>query len=196
MVQNKFLVFGALILILILFFIPLLLKDHEIEFGSKNKEEAHYNLENVQLVGLKDGEKQWILQVKTVIDQGKAKTILQGLDHGELYEDGDAKYFLSADNGEYNRRTEDFTLISNVQVTTTDGEKILTDELYYNHLKKEMSGDGVAVTRENTSLLAQKMTVDVDEEVYEFLGSVEMELIIDEEDDESQEKDGGVGDEE
>lgn len=196
MVQNKFLLFGALILILVLFFVPLLLKDYEIEFGSKNKGDAYYNLENVKLLGLKDGEKQWILQVKRVIDQGKAKTILQSLEHGELYEDGEAKYFLSADHGEYNRRTEDFTLSSNVQVTTNDGEKILTDELYYNHMKKEMISNSVAITREDTSLQAQKMIVDVDEEVYEFVGAVEMELVIDDENDESQEEDGGVGDEE
>lgn len=51
---------------------------------------------------------------------------------------GDKKYSLIADVGEYNIKKKKFKIYGNIIVTSTDGEKLLTDELVYNFGNKDI----------------------------------------------------------
>ncbi|AZR73966.1 LPS export ABC transporter periplasmic protein LptC [Anoxybacter fermentans] len=185
---NKISAIGTVILLILLFLLPLAFKDQE-EFIGSDEYKEQYELSDVIIVGHKDGEKQWMLKVNSIADYGKNKTILKGLDHGELYEDGKPKYFLSADGGEYDRLTENFTLTHNVLVTTTDGESIRTDEMKYDHKKRELSSGVVEVKTNDLILHAKKMLVDVDNDIYDFSGDVKVEFIIEDGDERD---DGGA----
>lgn len=181
---------GILMILVILFFLfPIILSNTEDPIKPSNKEEVQYNLNNVVLVGHKDGVKQWMLEVNSMTDRGKKETLLNGLEHGEIYDDGDAKYFIKADGGEYNRQTEDFKLIHNVMITTDDGESMKTDEIFYEHRKKIMTTGLVEVRTEKSLVNAKKMKVDIDKDIYEFFGDIRVEFTI--ENDNNEDSGGG-----
>lgn len=187
---NKLAIIAG-ILILILFSLPLILKNID-DVVTDDKDTAGYSFSNFTFIKREEGKKEWLLTVTSANESGKIKTILHGLEYGEIYGEGELKYYLTADGGEYNRKTEDFYLNNNVVVTSVDGQVLKTDRLMYKQKSKQMSSGKVEIIKDDVKVSANEMNVDIDQEIYDFSGEVYVEFEID---DKVQEESGGAGNE-
>ncbi len=189
---NKIIKIFLIVLLISLIFLPKIFEENEEE-SSSGDYEMTYTLSQVTLSGHEDGDKQWMMQVNSVLDKGNDRTELCKIDYGEIYdEEGVAKYFLTADSGEYSRRTDLFTLQDNILVTTTDGEVMKTDVLEYDQTSKFLTTGTIEIKKKDMILNASEMQLDVDEEIYDFSGDVMVEFDIEDADEKNQEENGGV----
>lgn len=190
---SKIIKGAAVFLLLAFLLLPIIFGYDDEEYSSKSKEMS-YHFEDVILTGHDEGLKQWKLVVNDLIDKGNDRTILEDLDHGEIYdEDGVVQYLLVADRGEYFRKTDIFTLRDNIIVTSNDGETMKTDILQYNENGKILTTGIVEITTKDMKLNAAALRLDVDKEIYDFSGGVTLEFEIDDTGDEqAQDESGGV----
>ena len=186
---NKLAIIAG-ILILILFFLPLILKNID-ETSTDSKQISGYSFSNFTFIKREEGKKEWLLRVTSANESGKLKTILHGLEYGEIFAEGQLKYYLTADGGEYNRKTEDFYLNNNVVVTSVDGQVLKTDRLLYKQKSKQMSSGKVEIIKDDVRVSANEMNVDIDQEIYDFSGEVYVEFEIED----GQEESGGAANE-
>lgn len=181
----------TIVILLLFFLLPAFFKTSEEKSPAEQKEMI-YNISQVVLVGHEEGERQWVLKVRKVAEQGQDVTLLTGIEDGEVYDEGEIKYFLTADRGSYERKKDFFTLQDNVFVTSNDGEILKTDQLDYDQQKKEMTTGIVEIKTKNVLLTADQLSLDVDKEIYDFSGEVFLEFTIGDVD---QERNGGMSNE-
>ena len=180
---NKILTIGGIILLIILMALPFYFRSIEKEeVTNQKKGETWYQMSGISIIGHKDGQKDWLLKINKIKDSGEKIAILKDLEHGEIYEDNEVKYLLTADSGEYNRTTENFTLTHNVVIKSAkdEDEVMHTDEMRYHQDRKILKTGNVVAKNENMTIRADKMELDVDNDLYNFTGNAIMEFTIEE----------------
>lgn len=188
---SRLAVILTLIFTLLLILLPIAFKDQPDPIENRQQQTGAaqqvptYNLDDVTLVGHSDGQKKWELNVSGVTDQGKDLTLLNGLKNGQLFANGEAKYFFKAGSGEYNRRSDEFKLSNNVLITTTTGESIRTNEVQYNQLMQKLHSGPVEISRKDLNVRAGEMAIDVNNEIIDLSGGVEVDFTINDEDEET-----------
>lgn len=185
---SKLAVILTIILTVVLILLPIAFKDKPDPAEERHKQPGQappapsYTLGDVTLVGHDAGQKRWELKVKGVTDQGKDLTILNGLKNGQLFTNGEAKYFFKAGNGEYNRGSDEFKLSNNVVITTTTGESIKTNQVQYNQVMQQLNSGPVEISRKDMNVRAGQMAIDVNNEIIDLSGGVEVDFTINDED--------------
>ena len=189
---SRLAVILTVIAILVLILLPIAFKNEPDPVETKPQkapEEAPgYLLDNVTIVGHKNGEKKWELKVKDITDQGKEFTLLKDLEQGELFANGEAKYFFKAGGGEYDRKNDEFKLSHDVLITTKTGESIKTNQVQYSQTNQQLLSGPVEISRKDMNVRAGSMAIDVNNETFDLSGGVEVEFTIDDEDDSTNEQ--------
>lgn len=117
-----------------LFFIPLREEGASTGQDGQRVSEISYSLAQNTLIGRSDGQKSWELSVQRfTMDKDERMVHLSGEISGVIYKDGEIRYTLQAGGGLYDKRTQDLELAEGVQITSTDGERIIAQGLNYQH---------------------------------------------------------------
>jgi LPS export ABC transporter protein LptC len=109
-------------------------------------------LQGVTYSHSKGGSLQWELEAKSVAQVMDGPT---GLEEVKItyYSDDGRVVVLVADSGEYEHSTRNATLRGNVVVTTSSGDSLKTDVLYWNQQEERLRGEGRVTMSRGHSIL-------------------------------------------
>jgi LPS export ABC transporter protein LptC len=172
------------ILIVNLIFVGLFFFNFE---ESKESDEVspdyQYQINSPRVITYNKGDKRWditanqILIPKSEDKKKENEVILKDIQKGELFNKGEVEYTLDAEEIIYFKGTKDIKLKGNIRLDKVDGEEIKTEELDWLDKRKEFVTDtNVKVTLDDGELFAKKMRMDVENNIIDFSGEVEMEF--------------------
>ncbi len=108
-----------------------------------------------------------------------AKMILEGITKAELLSQQRTIYEIFAERGIFYRDSEDLDLLDNVILRDRFDDEIRADELFYSNEKHQLTTEsGVEVIMDGAKILAPQMVIDIDEDIIDFSGGVEMNFEI------------------
>jgi len=133
-------------------------------------EGADHRLEKIRFVEEKHGEKTWELEAKTIY-QYQGQNILLLEDVKVIYYAKDGRSFtLSGDKGKVHQDSKDMELVGNVLLTSTDGYRLKTQSMSYQHLSKQVrTPDPVEFEGEQIHLTGKGMLVDMEAKTFKVL---------------------------
>lgn len=152
-----------------------------------------YQAEQPRVISYSAGEKRWDLLAKSILEPKEEKKetqkmILKQIKDGKLFTGGKVEYKLDADKIIYYNQSKNATLIGNIRLKQVDGQQIMTSKLEWLNseeiltteqgVKIELAGGG--------QITAEKMKVNVQEEIINLDNQVETTFVI-EGDDEDEE---------
>jgi LPS export ABC transporter protein LptC len=133
-------------------------------------EGADHRLEKIRFVEEKHGEKTWELEAKAIY-QYQGQNILLLEDVKVIYYAKDGRSFtLSGDKGKVHQDSKDMELVGNVLLTSTDGYRLKTQSMSYQHLSKQVrTPDPVEFEGEQIHLTGKGMLVDMEAKTFKVL---------------------------
>lgn len=133
-------------------------------------EGADQRLEKICFVEEKHGKKTWELEAKAIY-QYQGQNILLLEDVKVIYYAKDGRSFtLSGDKGKVHQDSKDMELVGNVILTSTDGYRLKTQSMTYQHLSKQVrTPDPVEFEGEQIHLTGKGMLVDMEAKTFKVL---------------------------
>jgi LPS export ABC transporter protein LptC len=133
-------------------------------------EGADQRLEKIRFVEEKHGKKTWELEAKAIY-QYQGQNILLLEDVKVIYYAKDGRSFtLSGDKGKVHQDSKDMELVGNVILTSTDGYRLKTQSMTYQHLSKQVrTPDPVEFEGEQIHLTGKGMLVDMEAKTFKVL---------------------------
>lgn len=133
-------------------------------------EGADHRLEKIRFVEEKHGKKTWELEAKAIY-QYQGQNILLLEDVKVIYYAKDGRSFtLSGDKGKVHQDSKDMELVGNVLLTSTDGYRLKTQSMSYQHLSKQVrTPDPVEFEGEQIHLTGKGMLVDMEAKTFKVL---------------------------
>ena len=133
-------------------------------------EGADQRLEKIHFVEEKHGKKTWELEAKAIY-QYQGQNILLLEDVKVIYYAKDGRSFtLSGDKGKVHQDSKDMELVGNVLLTSTDGYRLKTQSMSYQHLSKQVrTPDPVEFEGEQIHLTGKGMLVDMEAKTFKVL---------------------------
>lgn len=133
-------------------------------------EGADQRLEKIHFVEEKHGKKTWELEAKAIY-QYQGQNILLLEDVKVIYYAKDGRSFtLSGDKGKVHQDSKDMELVGNVILTSTDGYRLKTQSMTYQHLSKQArTPDPVEFEGEQIRLTGKGMLVDMEAKTFKVL---------------------------
>jgi LPS export ABC transporter protein LptC len=131
---------------------------------------ADQRLEKIRFVEEKHGKKTWELEAKAIYQyQGQNVLLLE--DVKVIYYAKDGRSFnLSGDKGKVYQDSKDMELVGNVLLTSTDGYRLKTQTMSYQHLSKQVrTQDPVEFEGEQIHLTGKGMLVDMEAKTFKVL---------------------------
>ncbi|MCJ7704490.1 MAG: LPS export ABC transporter periplasmic protein LptC [Desulfobacterales bacterium] len=131
---------------------------------------ADQRLEKIRFVEEKHGKKTWELEAKAIY-QYQGQNILLLEDVKVIYYAKDGRSFtLSGDKGKVHQDSKDMELVGNVILTSTDGYRLKTQSMTYQHLSKQVrTPDPVEFEGEQIHLTGKGMLVDMEAKTFKVL---------------------------
>ncbi len=131
---------------------------------------ADHRLEKIHVVEEKHGKKTWELEAKAIY-QYQGQNILLLEDVKVIYYAKDGRSFtLSGDKGKVHQDSKDMELVGNVILTSTDGYRLKTQSMTYQHLSKQVrTPDPVEFEGEQIHLTGKGMLVDMEAKTFKVL---------------------------
>ena len=131
---------------------------------------ADHRLEKIRFVEEKHGKKTWELEAKAIY-QYQGQNILLLEDVKVIYYAKDGRSFtLSGDKGKVHQDSKDMELVGNVLLTSTDGYRLKTQSMSYQHLSKQVrTPDPVEFEGEQIHLTGKGMLVDMEAKTFKVL---------------------------
>ena len=131
---------------------------------------ADHRLEKIRFVEEKHGKKTWELEAKAIY-QYQGQNILLLEDVKVIYYAKDGRSFtLSGDKGKVHQDSKDMELVGNVILTSTDGYRLKTKSMTYQHLSKQVrTPDPVEFEGEQIHLTGKGMLVDMEAKTFKVL---------------------------
>jgi LPS export ABC transporter protein LptC len=131
---------------------------------------ADHRLEKIRFVEEKHGKKTWELEAKAIY-QYQGQNILLLEDVKVIYYAKDGRSFtLSGDKGKVHQDSKDMELVGNVLLTSTDGYRLKTHSMSYQHLSKQArTPDPVEFEGEQIRLTGKGMLIDMEAKTFKVL---------------------------
>ncbi len=131
---------------------------------------ADHRLEKIRFVEEKHGKKTWELEAKAIY-QYQGQNILLLEDVKVIYYAKDGRSFtISGDKGKVHQDSKDMELVGNVLLTSTDGYRLKTQSMSYQHLSKQVrTPDPVEFEGEQIHLTGKGMLVDMEAKTFKVL---------------------------
>lgn len=136
-------------------------------------ENIDQKLERIRFMEEKKGKIHWELEASTVHQYQKENMLL--LEEVKLvyYSDDGRIFTLSGDRGKVYQDSKDVELMGKVVLTTSDGYRMKTDSLFYDHSKKKVtSSDPVELEGKEIRLVGQGMSISLEEKIFKVLHQV------------------------
>ena len=179
--RIKFAILFSIVLIagivLVSFWVNLQERKRTAEKGEKihniSTEGADVRLEKIRFVEDKHGQKTWELEAKS-IQQYQDQNILMLEAVRVTYYTKDGRVFiLSGDQGKVFQDSKNMELVGNVVLTSSDGYRLKTHSVSYQHLGKRVSSpDPVEMEGEQIRLVGKGMLVDMEAKTFKVLSQV------------------------
>ncbi len=156
-------------------------RDFVLDLGEQEEIRFHFRLGGNEVVGWSRGEMIWRIKVQSIIDPeegGSGQTgeelILQDIEEGYFYREGEVYITFTVDEAHYHTPTEDLTLFG-VRMERPGGDWLESDKMIYSK-EQESLHSPVKVIGEmsDTSIEAEEMTVFLQTEEMIFTGGVQM----------------------
>ncbi|PRX35732.1 LPS export ABC transporter protein LptC [Orenia metallireducens] len=176
-------------IILAILFISLTFASLSFFYSNESQEEDdtspnyQYQIDSPRVITYNNGDKRWDITANQILipkDEDKKKeteVILKDIQKGELFNKGEVEYTLDAEEIVYFKGSKDIKLKGNIRLDKVDGEEIRTEKLDWLDKRKEFVTDNdVKVTLDDGELFAKKMRMDVENDIIDFSGNVEMEF--------------------
>lgn len=131
------------------------------------------SIENFHLIEEKDGKKQWELNAdKAEIINSKGITRLRNIKINFFQKNGH-NLSVSADKGIIQNSNHDIELTGNVEVSNLEGYSLKTENLKWVSDKKIIrTDDEIEINGADLNITGKRMTVDVENEIFEIYGGV------------------------
>lgn len=136
-------------------------------------ENIDQKLERIRFVEEKKGKIHWELEATTVHQYPKENMFL--LEEVKLvyYSDDGRRLTLSGDRGKVYQDSKNVELMGKVVLTTSDGYRMKTDSLFYDHSKKKVtSSDPIELEGKEIRLVGQGMSLSLEEKIFKVLHQV------------------------
>ncbi|WP_018248167.1 LPS export ABC transporter periplasmic protein LptC [Orenia marismortui] len=152
------------------------------ESTTKEIPNYQYQIDDSRVVTYDAGDKRWDITALEILvpkseEEKSKKVILSDIQKGQLFKNNKAKYDLDAEKIIYFKEKKDITLKGNIKLKEISGEEIETEELDWIDKRKEfVSKADVNVKFKDGNLFAKKMRMDVENNIIDFSGEVEMEF--------------------
>ncbi len=149
----------------------------EAEKGpSVSTEGADQRLEKIHFVEEKQGKKIWELEAKTIY-QYQEENLLLLEEVKVIYYARDGRSFtLTGDRGKVYQDSKNMELTGNVLLTSTDGYRLKTQSLSYNHSTKQArTPDPIEFEGEEIRLTGKGMLIDMEEKTFKVLSQAKTE---------------------
>ncbi len=133
-------------------------------------EGADQRLEKIRLVEEKHGKKTWELEAKAIY-QYQGENILLLEDVKVIYYAKDGRSFtISGNQGKVHQVSKDMELTGNVFLTSTDGYRLKTQSMSYEHSSKQArTSDPIEFEGEQIRLTGKGMLVDMEARTFKVL---------------------------
>lgn len=133
-------------------------------------EGADQRLEKIYFVEEKHGKKTWELEAKAIYQyQGQNILLLEDVKVIFYAKDG-RSFTLSGDKGKVHQDSKDMELVGNVLLTSTDGYRLKTHSMSYQHLSKQArTPDPVEFEGEQIRLTGKGMLIDMEAKTFKVL---------------------------
>jgi len=156
-------------------------RDFVLPIGEEEEISFHFRLAGNEVVGWSRGEMVWRIKVQTIVDpererSGKMgeKLILQDIEEGYFYRDGEVFFTFSVEEAHYHTRAEDLNLFG-FRMETPGGDWMESSEMVYTKADEILRSPGKVIGRVGkTDIEAEKMMVLLEENEIIFEGGVEM----------------------
>ncbi|OGP65672.1 MAG: LPS export ABC transporter periplasmic protein LptC [Deltaproteobacteria bacterium RBG_13_53_10] len=135
--------------------------------------DADARLEKIRFVEDKRGQRTWELEATAVEQyQNQNTLLLQDVKVTFFMKDG-RSVVLSGDRGKVFQDSRNMQLTGNVVLTTSDGYRLKTQSISYDHAKAEVStSDPVEIEGEQMHLVGKGMLVDIEARTFKVLSQV------------------------
>ncbi len=146
-----------------------------------HEDDYRYRVGDPQIRSYEAGELRWNIvgsELKET-NNDSAKMILEDITKAELLSQQRTVYEIFAEQGVFYRDSEDLDLLNNVILRDRFDDEIKTDELFYSNEEHQLTTEsGVEVIMDEANILAPKMIIDIEQDIIDFSGGVEMNFEI------------------
>jgi|GEM_PF-338756 len=134
-------------------------------------------MEKIQLVEDKGGKKTWELEAKS-IEQAEETKVFTLRDVKVTYYSKDGRIIIvTGRQGKVNQDSRDVELVGDVVLSTSDGYRVKTNAVSYNHqAKKVTSSDPVEIEGTQVHLVGKGLYVDLEAQTFKVLGRVKTHI--------------------
>jgi LPS export ABC transporter protein LptC len=136
-------------------------------------EGADMRLEKIQLVENKRGRRTWELQAKQ-IQQYQDQNLMILEDVKVTFHSKDGRVFIvSGKEGKFHQNSKNMELAGDVMLTSSDGYRLRTQSVSYDHLKKRVTTpDPVEIEGDQMRLVGEGMIMDLEGKIFKVLSHV------------------------
>lgn len=148
-------------------------KKSDQEKGFRLGEHIDQQLEKIRFVEEKKGKIHWELEAKAVQQYQKENRLTLEEVKVIYYSDDGRIFTLSGNQGKVYQDSKNLELIGNVVLATSDGYRLQTHSLFYDHSKKKVtSPDPIEWEGKEIRLVGQGMWVNLEEKTFKVLHQV------------------------
>jgi LPS export ABC transporter protein LptC len=132
--------------------------------------EADMRLERIRFVEDKHGKKTWELDAKAIQQyQGQNIILLEDVKVTFYTNDG-RSFILSGNKGKIYQDSKNMELVGDVLLTSSDGYRLKTDSISYQHANKEATtSDPVEIEGKEIQVVGIGMRVDMEAKIFKIL---------------------------
>ncbi|MGQ9644947.1 MAG: LPS export ABC transporter periplasmic protein LptC [Thermodesulfobacteriota bacterium] len=132
--------------------------------------EADMALERIKLVEDKQGKKTWELDAKAVRQYQPQNVILLEDVKVSFHTKEGRSFILSGDTGKVYQDSRNMELVGNVLLTSSDGYRLTTHSIFYQHEKREVTtSDPVEIDGQEIQVVGRGMRVDMEARIINIL---------------------------
>lgn len=143
------------------------------EIHKISTEGADVRLEKIRFVEDKHGQKTWELEANSVQQYQDQNIIMLEAVKVTYYTKDGRVFILSGDQGKVYQDSKNLELVGNVVLTSSDGYRLKTHSISYQHLGKKVSSpDPVEMEGEQIRLVGKGMLVDMEAKTFKVLSQV------------------------
>jgi LPS export ABC transporter protein LptC len=136
-------------------------------------EGADMRLEEIRFVEDKHGRRTWELEARQIQQyQDQNLMILKDVKVTFYSEDGRV-FIVTGKEGKFYQDSKNMELVGDVMLTSSDGYRLKTQSVSYDHLKKRVTTpDPVEIEGEQIRLVGKGMVVDMEAKIFKVLNQV------------------------
>ena len=147
-------------------------KEGEVPLKISN-DGADARLEKIRLVEDKQGRKTWELEAISIQQYQDQNIMLLEKVKVIFFTKEEKSFIISGNQGKVYQDSKNMELVGDVVLTSSDGYRLKTDSISYDHLEKKVtSPDPVEIEGEQIRLTGKGMWVDMEAKIFKVLSQV------------------------